>query len=260
MTALLSATGLRRCYRLPRPTPWAPVREASALGGVSLQVAEGERVGLVGASGSGKSTLVRTLLALEAPDAGLVTFRDRPVRPASTRALRWFRREVQYVPQDPASSLDPRMRVAESIAEPLRRLGVPGDHRQIVADALHRVGLEPQLAGRRPGELSGGQAQRVAIARALASGPALLLADEPVSGMDPLLREQVVDLLSGLCRQGLALLLVSHDLSVVQRLCTRTVVLADGLVVEDRPTADLLTRPHHPRTRQLVDAVPVLPT
>jgi peptide/nickel transport system ATP-binding protein len=258
--AALAATGLVRSYRAPRRLPWGPRQEHVALRGVDLSVGPGERVGLVGTSGAGKSTLLRCLLALEPPDEGTVTHGGRVVRPGSTASLRWYRRQVQYVPQDPAGSLDPRLRVHELVAQPLRHLGVPGDHAGAVRVALTRVGLPADLAGRRPGELSGGQAQRVALARALASGASLLLADEPVSGLDLPLRDQVVTVLDDLCRrQGLGLLLVSHDLAVVERLCTRTVVLADGQLVEDRPTTELMVRPAHPRTRQLVAAVPALP-
>nr|WP_243851185.1 ATP-binding cassette domain-containing protein [Modestobacter marinus] len=245
---------------MPRARPWGPRDVVTALQAVDLRVGAGERVGLVGTSGSGKSTLLRCLLGLESPDRGTVTFAGRPVRPGPTASLRWYRRLVQYVPQDPAGSLDPRATVRDLVAVPLRHLQVPGDHDATVATALRRVGLDPELAGRRPGELSGGQAQRVALARALAPGPALLLADEPVSGLDLPVRDQVVEVLAELsARQGLGLLLVSHDLAVVARLCDRTVVLGDGRVLEDRPTADLLASPDHPRTRELLAAVPTLP-
>ena len=256
----LAATGLERRNPLPRHLPWRPRESVAALRGVDLHVAPGERVGMVGTSGSGKSTLLRCLLGLERPDAGTVTVAGRPVRPGTTSSLRWYRRLVQYVPQDPAGSLDPRSTVRELVAVPLRALRVPGDHDAAVTTALERVGLDPGLAGRRPGELSGGQAQRVALARALAPGPALLLADEPVSGLDLPVRDQVVEVLAELSTtQGLGLLLVSHDLAVVARLCDRTVVLGDGRVVEDRPTTELLARPAHPLTRELVAAVPTLP-
>ncbi|MCZ2820595.1 ABC transporter ATP-binding protein [Modestobacter sp. VKM Ac-2977] len=256
----LTATGIVRGHRLPRRRPWGPRDVVPALQGVDLKVAPGERVGLVGTSGSGKSTLLRCLLGLESPDHGTVTFAGRPVRSGPTASLRWYRRLVQYVPQDPAGSLDPRSTVRELVTVPLRHLQVPGDHAAAVATALTRVGLDPDLAARRPGELSGGQAQRVALARALAPGPALLLADEPVSGLDLPVRDQVVEVLADLsARQGLGLLLVSHDLAVVARLCDRTVVLDDGLVVEEGPTSALLARPGHPRTRDLLAAVPTLP-
>ncbi|WP_308259316.1 ABC transporter ATP-binding protein [Pseudonocardia sp. H11422] len=257
---LLRADGLHRRYRLPRPAPWSPAPVVTALRGVDLDLAAGERVGLIGMSGSGKSTLLRLLLALEAPDAGQVWFAGEQIRPARTAALRWYRRAVQYIPQDPAASLDPRMTVADLVAEPLARLRVPGDHATAVAEALEQVGLAGGFADRRPGELSGGQAQRVAIARAVATRPAVLIADEPLSGLDLPLRDQVVqDLTSLSVRRGTTILLVSHDLSVVAALCERTAVLSDGTLVEDRPTAELLADPQHPRTRELLDAVPALP-
>ncbi|WP_317231311.1 ATP-binding cassette domain-containing protein, partial [Clavibacter sp. MX14-G9D] len=140
------------------------------------------------------------------------------------------------------------------------RLDVPGDHARIVARALDDVGLAASLADRRPGELSGGQAQRVALARAIAASPGILLADEPVSGVDLPLRDRIIELLDGLVRdRGLGLVLVSHDLDAVARLCGRTVVLAGGRVVEEGPTARLLADPAHPATRELADAVPRLP-
>ena len=260
MTGGLVATNVVREYRLPRRAPWHPPVVHTALRGVDLTVAPGERVGLVGTSGAGKSTLLRCLLGLERADAGEIAHHGRPVRPGSTASLRWYRRLVQYVPQDPARSLDPRLRVRQLVAQPLRHLRVPGDHDRAVALALERVGLPPELGDRRPGEISGGQAQRVALARALAPGPDLLLADEPVSGLDLPLRDQVVGVLEDLSRnQGLTLLLVSHDLGVVGRLCSRTVVLDDGVVVEDRPTADLLADPQHPQTARLLAALPTLP-
>jgi peptide/nickel transport system ATP-binding protein len=260
VSAVLAAAGLERTHPGTRPRPWARRDRHRALRGVDLQLAPGERLGLVGRSGSGKSTLLRCLLALDVPDAGTVHCDGRPVRPGRAPGLRWFRRRVQYVPQDPASTLDPRMTVGALVGEPLRALAVPGDHGAAVATALRRVRLDPALTDRRPGELSGGQAQRVALARALAPGPEVLLADEPVSGLDLAVRRQVVELLGDLSAEGgLALLLVSHDLSVVSRLCPRTVVLDDGAVVEDRATDALLADPHHPATRALVAAVPRLP-
>ncbi|MHA6794350.1 ABC transporter ATP-binding protein [Pseudonocardia bannensis] len=259
--ALLRATGLHRCYRVRGPRLLGRTDPVRALRGVDLDVAAGERIGLVGASGSGKSTLLRVLLALEAPDAGRVRFRDRGIRPARTNALRWYRRAVQYIAQDPASSLDPRMTVADLVAEPLARLRVPGNHRAAIAHALELVGLPAEHAARRPRELSGGQAQRVAIARAIATRPTLLIADEPVSGLDLPLREQVVEVLDRMCAAtGMGLLLVSHDLSVVAALCERTAVMWAGEIVEDRPTGALLAAPEHPRTRELLAAVPELPT
>jgi peptide/nickel transport system ATP-binding protein len=233
----------------------------TALDGVDLDLAEGDTVGIVGVSGSGKSTLVRLILALEAPDEGSVSCSAGAVRPGPVRSLRPYRRMVQLIPQDAAASLDPRRAAIDLVEEPLRRLhiGDRADQRARAAWCLSAVGIGPELHGRRPVELSGGQAQRVAIARAIAPDPLLIVADEPTSGLDPPRREQVLDLLASLTDAGTGLLLVSHDLSVVAHSCRRTVVLHDGRVIEDRPTAEVLSAPGHERTRALLAAVPRLP-
>lgn len=230
---------------------------------VDLRVATGERVGLVGESGAGKTTLVRALLGLERLEAGTLTCEGKPVTPGSAHSLRWYRRLVQYVPQDPATTLDPRGRVHELVALPVHRLGTREERRRVrplVQSALEAVGLPAALWDSRPGQLSGGQAQRVALARAMVLGPRLLLADEPVSGLDLPLRALVLQTLLQVSEQrGTALLLVSHDIAAVAALCHRSLVLADGRVVEDVPTRQLLTAPGHPAARALVAAVPVLP-
>ncbi|KZF10402.1 hypothetical protein A2J03_00900 [Rhodococcus sp. EPR-157] len=229
----------------------------TALGGVDLDIAPGARMALVGESGSGKTTLLKLLLALDRPDSGTVTLDGTPVVPGPARSLRWFRRRVQYIPQDPATSLDPRNSVVDLVATPLRLLGSEGDHRALARNALAAVGLNERFLQRRPSELSGGQNQRVAIARAVACKPEYLLADEPVSGLDLDLREQVLDVLSELStRTSTALLVVSHDLSVAARLCSDISVMCDGSIVESDSTAEVLTNPSHPHTRALLDAVP----
>lgn len=220
-------------------------------------------MGLLGESGAGKTTLVRTLLALQAPRAGTVECAGRAVRAAPARRLRWYRRLVQHVPQDPAATLDPRVGVRDLVALPVRRLGTPQERRaapRLVEAALDLVALPRDRREARPGELSGGQAQRVALARALVLGPRLLLADEPVSGLDLPLRALVLETLRSVSRErGTALLLVSHDVAAVAALCDRVLVLADGRVVSDTTTHRLLTAPAHPAARALVEAVPVLP-
>jgi peptide/nickel transport system ATP-binding protein len=259
MTAVLSGIGLSHRYSRSRSHRAAGEPSAPALADVTLQIARGETVGIVGRSGSGKSTLLTALLALTRPDEGRVHLGDREVRPGTARSLRWYRRRVQYVPQDPAASLDPRMTVAQAVAEPLKRLHVAGDHRALVAAALDDVGLPAGLADSRPRGLSGGQAQRVAIARAIVTAPEFLLADEPISGLDLPMRNRVIDLLAGLAEhRSLGLLFVSHDLDAVVRLCRRSVVLANGRIVEDGDTDRLLTAPQHPATRELVQAIPRL--
>ncbi|MFT4124650.1 MAG: ABC transporter ATP-binding protein [Gordonia sp. (in: high G+C Gram-positive bacteria)] len=226
-----------------------------------LALRPGERLALVGESGSGKSTLVRMMLALDRPTTGTVTLDGTPVIPGSAHKLRWFRRRVQYIPQDPATSLNPHRRTVELVAEPLRLLGVDGDHRDRAEQALDTVGLGGRFLDRRPTELSGGQNQRVAIARAVACAPDYLLADEPASGLDVGLREQIIDVLHALnATRSTALMVVTHDLAVAARLCEQIVVMFSGRLVECGSVADVLTRPTHPHTRDLIESIPRLPT
>jgi len=235
-------------------------RGALAVDGVSLAVAAGQSVGLVGESGSGKSTILALMLALARPSAGEVLFDGEPLDP---RRMRRFRESVQTVFQDPYSSLDPRQRIASIVAEPLRSLGIArGDEaRRRVAESLASVGLDAESLDRYPHEFSGGQRQRIAIARATVCRPRLLLADEPVSALDVTTRIQVIDLLAELREsQGLAVLMVSHDLSAVAALCDTTIVLRGGRVVETGDTATILRSPREDYTRRLVEAVPRLPT
>lgn len=259
--AFLSARGLNKRVSLPREVFWRAGERKSVMNNIDLTLYPGERVGLVGLSGSGKTTLLRSLLAIEAPDSGTITCQQRDVRPASSAKLRWYRQAVQYIPQDPASSLDPRMSVRALVAEPLIRLQVDCDPGERAREVLEQVGLDAQFLDRQPHELSGGQAQRVAIARAIATRPRFLLADEPLSGLDLPVRAQVISVLKKLCDEsGTGLLMVSHDLSVVANLCQRTLVMDDGNIVEDRPTAALWRHPRHPVTIALINAVSQLPT
>ena len=257
---LLSATDIHRVYRLPRTTLFGPRAERHALAGVSLDVHAGDTVGIVGESGSGKSTLARILLGLDKATSGTVTYQGRAVEPGRPHELRWFRRDVQIVFQDPLSSLDPRMTIAETIAEPLVGLTVPGSHDDRVAEVLAAVGIDPATRGRYPHEFSGGQQQRIAIARALAPNPDILVADEPVSALDVSVRAQILDLLSSLVEEfHLSLVLVSHDLGVIHSLCDRVMVLHRGTCVEGGSTAAVFADPTDPYTRRLLAAVPRLP-
>ncbi|MDO5066336.1 MAG: ABC transporter ATP-binding protein [Propionibacteriaceae bacterium] len=229
-----------------------------ALRQVDLRMAAGERVGLVGGSGSGKTTLLRTILGLVQPTAGEVIFDGERVDHRTDRQLAEMRRRVSLIHQDPNSSLNPRMRLRDIVAEPLRspwtrRAGVAID--ASVTEVVTAVGLEAEMLERYPHQLSGGQRQRIAIARALISEPDLLIADEPVSALDVSVRAQVLNLLNDAVRaRGLAMLFVSHDLAVVRHLCQKMVVLQRGEVVESGPVAQVLEHPEHPYTQELVAA------
>ncbi|GGJ40075.1 ABC transporter ATP-binding protein [Streptomyces brasiliensis] len=235
---------------------------ANVVEDVSLTVEAGHSLALVGESGAGKTTLLRLLLGLSRPTCGSVRFDGAGLSPRDRTRMRDFRRSVQCVFQDPYSSLDPRRRVGAIVAEPLRSLGL--DTRATaapkVAATLERVGLPADTADRYPHEFSGGQRQRIAIARATVCHPRVLLADEPVSALDVTTRVKVVDLIAELKQeQGLTLVMVSHDLSVVASLCERTAVLERGHIVEQGDTAQVLGAPTHPYTRRLIDSVPRLP-
>jgi len=232
------------------------------LDGVSLSIEPGEMLGLVGESGSGKSTLARAALRLIEPESGAVRWRGRDLLGFTSRELRAARREMQIVFQDPTSSLDPRMSVATSVAEPfeVHRLGTRADRGDRVTELLRRVELGPELLHRYPHELSGGQAQRVALARALATGPALLVADEALSALDVSLRAQMANLLLDLrAGAGIACLLVSHDLRLVASICDRIAVLSAGAVVHLGPASRIATDARHPAALSLVDAARTLP-
>ncbi|MFE7357247.1 ABC transporter ATP-binding protein [Streptomyces sp. NPDC057543] len=253
MTPVLELNGVSFSYR----GHTAPVVED-----ISLAVETGQSLALVGESGAGKTTLLRLLLGLTRATSGAVRFDGEELKPRDREQMRRFRRSVQCVFQDPYSSLDPRQRVGSIVSEPLRSLGI--DSRSTagpkVADALERVGLPADAAERYPHEFSGGQRQRIAIARATVCDPRVLLADEPVSALDVTTRVKVVDLLNELKQeQGLTLVMVSHDLSVVASLCERTAVLESGHIVEQGRTAQVLGAPAHPYTRRLVESVPRLP-
>jgi peptide/nickel transport system ATP-binding protein len=260
---LLSARGVGRDFVLPRQSLFTPGAVRHAVVDASLDVRASESVGLIGESGSGKSTLVKILLALDGATRGSVTFDGRLVAPGPAKALRWLRRDTGIVLQDPYSSLDPRMRVLDIVAEPLRALDVPGDHRDLVLRMLDRVGLAAgafdAVLDRYPHEFSGGQRQRIAIARALVHSPRLLVGDEPLSALDVTVRAQILSLLASLREErGLALLIVSHDLGLVNHLSDHVAVMSGGRIVEQGATHDVLHTPRHEYTRRLIAAVPTL--
>ena len=260
MTPLLALENVRVEFADRRRRHGAPL---AALDGVSIAVREGETIGIVGESGSGKSTLARTLLALQRPTAGRVTFRGTTLDRADHAVLGRMRREVQAVFQDPFGSLDPRMSAGDAVAEALEARGDdPGSPsvRDAVTAAMNDVGLDAALAARYPHQLSGGQCQRVSIARAMVGGPRLLICDEAVSALDVSVQAQVVNLLRELRRRReLALVFISHNIAVVRLLCERIVVLHRGRIVEQAPTDELFAAPRDPYTQSLIAAVPRAP-
>ncbi|MFT4051834.1 MAG: ATP-binding cassette domain-containing protein [Microbacterium sp.] len=257
---LIRGRSLTRRFRQHRTQTFARARFTTALDDVDVDVEEGTAVGIIGESGSGKSTLIRILLGLDAATSGTVAFGGRPVDArAGATSLHWLRRETGLVFQDPYASLDPRMSVGRIVGEPLWALGIDGDRRARVREVLGEVGLAADMADRYPHEFSGGQRQRIALARALVHRPRVLFGDEPLSALDVTVRAQILELLRELrAAQGLTLVMVSHDIGVVQNLCDQVVVMKDGRVVEEGPTAKVLRDPQDAYTRRLLASIPTI--
>ncbi len=259
MTTLVEAKAVSKSF--PARGLFQRGRTVQAVREVDATVARSETVGLVGESGSGKSTLGRVMLGLTPATHGAVMFDGKPLESLSANELRRERRRMQIVFQDPFGSLDPRRRVGAQIADGLaiHELAPPSDRNARVAALLTKVGLDPSHARRFPHEFSGGQRQRVGIARALATAPDFLVADEPVSALDVSIQAQIVQLLISLQGElGLAMLFISHDLSIVRHLCHRVMVMYLGRMVEEGPAQQLFTAPAHPYTRALISATPKL--
>jgi peptide/nickel transport system ATP-binding protein len=255
---ILIADDVAKAYRERGRAGGRGRRVRQAVAGVSAQLRAGETLGVVGESGSGKSTLARLVLGLIAPDHGEVLLRGAPWSALPERQRRPLRGAVQHVPQDPLSSLDPRLSVRAALAEALDARRLSGRRRDpALAELLAEVGLGAELLDRRPAELSGGQRQRVAIARALAPRPAALVCDEPVSALDVRTQAQILALLARLQRErDLAILLISHDLAVVREVCDRVLVMRDGAVVESGLVEEVFADAQHPYTRALLTATP----
>ncbi|MDO4794330.1 MAG: ATP-binding cassette domain-containing protein [Brachymonas sp.] len=268
---LLQVREVHRHYRAPRLLDWPAFghRSASktdsnqgaaaegihALKGISFTLRSGQSLGIVGESGSGKSTLARLIMALDAPDSGSIHFKGQNLHTLPAKDLRTLRPQFQMVFQDPYGSLDPRQRIGRIVSEPLHQSGLDAPTQQArAAEALQAVGLQASDLAAYPHEFSGGQRQRIAIARALVSRPQLIVADEPVSALDVSVQAQVLNLLQSLQTQGISLILISHDLAVVQYLCEQVCVLYRGEMVEYGPTEQVLQQPQHPYTRQLLAA------
>lgn len=256
--AALSVRALTRIYHRPRTSLFHASPAVQALRGVSFDVAPGERFGIVGESGSGKSTLLKILAGLDRPTAGTVTVHGAEITNVPERKLGFLREQLQVVFQDPMSSLDPHMRIADIVAEPLVALRHPGI-RDRVQELLAAVGLDADAGTRFPHQFSGGQRQRISIARALAPKPRIILADEPVSALDVSVRAQVLNLLADIVDElSLTLVFISHDLSVVRHVCERVAVMHRGTIVELGPVDEIYDSPQDPYTKSLIAAVPTI--
>ena len=261
-TEVIVATGLSvslpnmAAKRHFRAAPLTPIfRE------INLRASAGQCLGIVGESGSGKTTLGRTLVRLLRPTSGTLLFQGRDITSLSEPELRPIRDRMQIIFQEPRAALNPRRRVDDAVSQPLLVYGKvlnSREAREHAADLLHQVGLDPILGRRYPRELSGGQLQRVCIARAISVRPALIVADEIVSGLDMSSQAQVLNLLDELRQQlGLCLVFISHDLSVVRSICDQVIVLLDGRTVESGPVAKIFSQPRRRYTQSLIEAVPL---
>jgi oligopeptide/dipeptide ABC transporter ATP-binding protein len=260
VSALLEVRGLKKYFPIRGGLLRRVVAQVKAVDDVSLSIARGRTLGLVGESGCGKSTLGRAVLRLHEPTAGEIVLDGQPITGISHRELKQRRREMQIIFQDPYASLNPRRTILQTLREPLdlHHVGTPAQRRRRVEELLELVGLRPQALSRYPHEFSGGQRQRIGVARALALDPKLIVADEAVSALDVSVQAQVLNLISDLQqRLGLSFLFIAHDLAVVQHVSHDVAVMYLGKLVESGPASEVYAAPKHPYTSALLSAVPV---
>ena len=257
-SALLTGTDLVKKFKISSRRAAANI--LTALDGVSLEIITGESLGVAGESGCGKSTLAKVMAGLMKPDQGVVRYKQSSLPEMGRDDQKFFRRKTQMIFQDPFSSLNPRMRIGDSIAEPLRLAGMAAAHqREETARIMATVGLGSDVMNRFPDEFSGGQRQRIGIARALAANPEILIADEPVSSLDISIQAQIINLLLQMKSDfNLSMMIISHNLMVLRHICDRIAIMYLGVVVECAPASDLFRRCRHPYTEALLAAIPGL--
>jgi oligopeptide transport system ATP-binding protein len=258
---LVEVENLSKTFVARRDLWGRATRHLHAVRDVSLRIGAGETVSLVGESGCGKSTLGRAILRLHEPTSGVVRFEGKEITRLPRGEMRRLRRSMQIIFQDPHGSLNPRMSVRQTLAEPLRVHKIitsAGEEEDRVAELMRRVGLRPELMYRYPHEFSGGQKQRIGIARALTVSPKFIVADEPISALDVSIQAQIVNLMRDLQDElGLAYLFIAHDLSIVEYLSHRVAVMYLGRIVEESAASELYATPRHPYTQALLSAAPV---
>lgn len=260
MTALLACKHLTRTFAGKRKWLRQPKPTIHAVSDVDLHIQRGETLGLVGESGCGKSTLARMLVGLDPPSSGRIYFQGKDLIEIKRNNVRWLRQHIQFVFQDPLSSLNPRKTVRQILESPLQNLlKKTSSERQVrLQELMQAVNLHPEFLDRYPHEFSGGQSQRIGIARALAAEPQVLVLDEPLSALDVSVQAQILNLLRRLKQElNLTYVFISHDLAVVETLCDTVAVMYLGRIVESAPREQLFSHPRHPYTRVLLSSVPV---